>query len=273
MIATVAKLGAIVSMLLAEFGDFCTFCGHTMRWSFAVLFEKRYRAELLEQFYFVGTRSVVVVMVTGLFVGAVLAVQTVPQFKAAGMVEQMGSVVNLSVLRELGPVLAGVMLAGRVGGGLTAELGTMRVTQQIDALRAMGMDPLAVLVTPRFLACLLLIPVLAFYASFMGILGGYFISIGLYGVDGGAFWELASRMVGVYDIFYGPIKCLFFGAAMSLICCYKGFNCKPGAAGVGRACTESFVVSCMALLAIDLLLGMTLNTIIELVWGIKSMLA
>ncbi|HNX26473.1 MAG TPA: ABC transporter permease, partial [Phycisphaerae bacterium] len=113
----------------------------------------------------------------------------------------------------------------------------------------------------------------AFYASFMGILGGYFISIGLYGVDGGAFWELASRMVGVYDIFYGPIKCLFFGAAMSLICCYKGFNCKPGAAGVGRACTESFVVSCMALLAIDLLLGMTLNTIIELVWGIKSMLA
>ncbi len=212
------------------------------------------------------------VMITGLFVGAVLAVQTVQQFKAMGMIGRMGTIVNLSVLRELGPVLAGIMLAGRVGGGLTAELGTMRVTEQIDALRAMGTDPISVLVVPRFLAVVFLIPILALYTSFMGILGGYVISVHLYGANAAEFWTNATDTVHIYDIFYGPIKCFFFGAVMSLVCCYKGFRCAAGAAGVGRACTESFVASCMAILGLDFFLGMALNTIIEMVWGVQSLL-
>jgi len=224
---------------------------------------------LVPQLYEVGTRSVPVIMITGAFVGMVLAVQTVQQFKAIGLVARMGTIVNLSVLRELGPVLAGLMLAGRVGGGLTAELGTMRVTEQIDALSAMGADPIRILVVPRFLACVMLIPVLVLYANFMGILGGYVISVYIYGASGPEFWRHSAQAVGYFDIFYGLIKSLFFGAAISLICCYKGFHCRPGAAGVGRACTESFVASCMAILALDFFLGMFLNTIYETVFGLR----
>jgi phospholipid/cholesterol/gamma-HCH transport system permease protein len=270
---TLAQIGAWFVQWLAELGDFGRFCGQTFGWTLPALSRRRSYRTILQQFFEVGSRSVPVVMITGAFVGAVLAVQTVSQFKAVGMIGKMGTVVNLSVLRELGPVLAGVMLAGRVGGGLTAELGTMRVTEQIDALRVMGADPIRVLVVPRFVACVVLIPMLALYASFMGILGGYVISVELYGANGAEFWDNAAENVHGYDIFYGPIKCFFFGAVMSLICCYKGFHCQPGAAGVGRACTESFVASCMAILGLDFFLGMTLNTFIEMIWGMQIMLA
>jgi phospholipid/cholesterol/gamma-HCH transport system permease protein len=164
------------------------------------------------------------------------------------------------------------MLAGRVGGGLTAELGTMRVTEQIDALRAMGADPLRVLVVPRFLACVLLIPVLVLYADFMGILGGYAVSVFIYGVSGPEFWRNAARTVEYFDILYGPMKSIFFGMAIGLICCYKGFHCPPGAAGVGRACTESFVASTMAILALDFFLGTFLNTVYDFLFGFKAIL-
>jgi phospholipid/cholesterol/gamma-HCH transport system permease protein len=219
------------------------------------------------QMYQIGTLSLPVVIITGAFIGMVLAVQTIMQFKAIGREAAMGSIVNLSVLRELGPVLAGVMLAGRVGGGLTAELGTMRVTEQIDALRAMGSDPHRVLVVPRFLACVMLIPVLVLYTDFMGILGGYVISVHIYGVNAADFWYTARHTVELYDIFYGPIKSVFFGIAISLICCYKGFRSAPGAAGVGRACTEAFVASSMTIIALDFFLGMFLNSVYGFLFG------
>lgn len=268
----VVQLGAGTVHRLDGFGAFCRFCGRTFAWIFVVVSQRRGWREILYQFYQVGTRSVPVVMVTGVFVGAVLAVQSVQQFKAIGMISQMGAIVNLSVLRELGPILAGLVLAGRVGGGQTAELGTMRVTEQIEALRAIGADPIRVLVVPRFLACVLLIPILTLYASFMGILGGYIVSVYLYGANAAEFWSIAAQSVLISDIFYGPIKCLFFGGATSLICCYMGFTCQPGAAGVGRACTESFVASCLAIITLDFFLGMTLNTIIQIIWGVQLVL-
>jgi len=211
-------------------------------------------------------------MITGMFIGAVLAVQTVQQFKGIGMLSRMGTIVNMSVLRELGPVLTGLLLAGRVGGGLTAELGTMRVTEQIDALRAMGADPIRVLVVPRFLACVLLIPILVLYANAMGILGGYVVSVYIYGLNESEFWRNAQTAVENFDVYYGPLKSIFFGAVMSLVCCYKGFRCAPGAAGVGRACTQSFVASCMSILALNFFLGMLLNTIYEVVYGTRPLL-
>lgn len=266
------QLGDGVLHRVREFGSFCRFCGRTFGWIAFVISRRRGWREILHQFYQVGTRSVPVVMITGVFVGAVLAVQSVQQFKAIGMISQMGAIVNLSVLRELGPILAGLVLAGRVGGGQTAELGTMRVTEQIDALRAIGADPIRVLVVPRFLACVLLIPVLTLYASFMGILGGFVTSVYLYGANAAEFWSIAAKSVLIYDVFYGPVKCLFFGGATSLICCYMGFTCPPGAAGVGRACTESFVASCLAIITLDLFLGMTLNTIILIFWGVQIVL-
>ena len=264
----IASLGSRSVSGLAGFGDWCRFCGQTFAWLPAVARRKGARL-LLPQFYYVGTRSIPVMIITGAFIGAVLAVQTVAQFKAVGMEHRMGAVVILSTLRELGPVLAGIMLAGRVGGGLTAELGTMRVTEQIDALRVMGADPIRVLVVPRFLACVLLIPVLVVYANFMGIMGGYAVTVHVYGIPAGDFWRNAP--VEGYDIFYGLIKSVFFGAVTSLICCYKGFRCAAGAAGVGRACTQSFVASCMAILAIDFFVGMLLNSLYEYLYGLRPM--
>ena len=268
----IANLGKRTVGHLADFGDFCNFCARTLAWLFGAPSRWGSARLLLPQFYEVGTRSIPVVMITGAFVGAVLAVQTVAQFKGIGMADRMGTIVILSTLRELGPVLAGIMLAGRVGGGLTAELGTMRVTEQIDALRAMGADPIRVLVVPRFIACVLLIPVLVLYVDFMGIVGGYVVSVHVYGINSADFWRGPMRTVEHFDIFYGPIKSVFFGAAMSLICCYKGFRCSPGAAGVGRACTQSFVASCMAILALNFFLGMLLNTFYEFFFGVRSVL-
>ncbi|HOD84312.1 MAG: putative phospholipid ABC transporter permease protein MlaE [Planctomycetes bacterium ADurb.Bin126] len=257
----VANMGALTLGSLVTFGDFCRFSGRVLMWLPAGVTRWRNLRLLLPQLYEVGSRSVPVVLIIGAFVGAVLAVHMVMQFRAIGLVAQMGSIVNVAVLRELGPVLAGVLLAGRVGGGLTAELGTMRVTEQIDALRAMGADPLLVLVVPRFLACVLLIPVLVMYADFMGILGGYAVSVFVYGVNAQDFWRNAELAVNAFDVFYGPIKSVFFGVVIALVSCYKGFRCQAGAAGVGRACTQAFVANCMSIIAMDFFLGVALNQI------------
>jgi phospholipid/cholesterol/gamma-HCH transport system permease protein len=145
----------------------------------------------------------------------------------------------------------------------------MRVTEQIDALRAMGADPIRTLVVPRFLACVLLLPILVLYACSMGILGAYGISVWVYGISDADFWRRSVDAVSYFDIFYGPIKGVFFGAVIALICCYKGFRCLPGAAGVGRACTESFVASCMAVLTLDFFIGVILNTIYVQIYGFE----
>ncbi|RPI62016.1 MAG: ABC transporter permease [Planctomycetaceae bacterium] len=263
-------IGARTIRRVSAFGDFCRFTGQSLSWIFGVVTHWRNLRLVFPQFFEVATRSVPVVMITGMFVGMVLAVQAVMQFKALGLDAKLGTIVNLSALRELGPVLAGMMLAGRVGGGITAELGTMRVTEQIDALRAMGADPLRVLVIPRFLACVLMSPVLVMYTSVMAILGGFAISVYVYGINAKDFWESSAMSIGYFDIFQGPVKSLFFGAAISLVSCYKGFRCQAGAAGVGRACTEGFVISCMAILVLDLFIGMFLNTLEVFFYGMRS---
>jgi phospholipid/cholesterol/gamma-HCH transport system permease protein len=268
----IANLGQATVRRIDRFGDFCRFSGRALTWVPGGLSNRRKVSLVARQLYEIGVKSIPVVMITGIFVGMVLAVQVVQQFKSVGLEAHMGAIVNLSVLRELGPVLAGIMLAGRVGGGLTAELGTMRVTEQIDALQAMGADPIRVLVAPRLIACVLMVPLLVLYADFMGIWGGYVVSVHVYGVDSTDFWRFAERSVMMFDVFYGPIKCLFFGVAMSLICCYKGFHCEPGAAGVGKACTEAFVASAMVILCLNFFLGMLLNTISIGIWGLTPIL-
>jgi len=150
--AIIASVGRQTLRKLNGFGEFCRFCWQSVTWIPRGTTSWRNLRLLLPQLYSIGTESIPVVVVIGTFVGMVLAMQMVAQFESVGLIAQMGTIVNLSVLRELGPVLTGIMLAGRVGGGLTAELGTMRVTEQIDALRAMGSDPLRVLVVPRLLA-------------------------------------------------------------------------------------------------------------------------
>ncbi len=262
-------LGKLTTERLIAFGDFCGFSARALSLVPTSLTRRSSLLALRRQLYEIGTLSVPVVMVTGLFVGMVLAVQAFPQFKAVGMLASMGPLVNLSVLRELGPVLAGIMLAGRVGGGLTAELGTMRVTEQIAALQAMGASPIRVLVVPRFLACLILTPLLVVYADLMGILGGYLISVTIFGLSSAEFWRSSLDVLYSYDVLYGLAKSLAFGIALGLICCFKGFRCSAGAAGVGKACTQAFVASCMTILGLNLFLGILLNTIEELIFGLR----
>jgi phospholipid/cholesterol/gamma-HCH transport system permease protein len=182
------------------------------------------------------------------------------------MESRLGSVINLSLVRELGPVLAATMLAGRVGSAMAAELGTMRVTEQIDAMASMGADPVQYLVVPRFLACLLLIPALTIVADFMGIVGGAFYGVYLLGIDWHHYWVNSQEYVRGFDLFAGVFKSLFFGAAIALISCYRGFHCDAGAEGVGRAATTAFVYSFVVILLLDLFLAIGLDSLYFLFW-------
>ena len=223
------------------------------------------------QMNIIGVRSVPVVMITGAFVGMTLAVQAYDQLAGMGLEEHLGVLINISVVKELGPVLAAVMLAGRIGGALTAELGTMNVTEQIDAIRSMGTDPIRHLVAPRLLACLLLTPFLIIYADLMGIIGGYFVSVIQLGINSRAYWNFSANGVELWDICIGVIKGFFFGAAIAVISCYKGFTCKEGAQGVGRACTEAFVTSFISILALDFALAVIFKAIYNTFWPLKSL--
>jgi phospholipid/cholesterol/gamma-HCH transport system permease protein len=158
------------------------------------------------------------------------------------------------------------MLAGRVGSSMAAELGTMRVTEQIDALTSLGANPIRYLVVPRFLGCLLLIPALTIMADFMGVIGALFYAVFLLGIDSHSYLENSAQFVGSFDLFVGVFKSLFFGAAIALIGCHRGFNCDPGAEGVGRAATSAFVYSFVVILLLDLVLGITLDSIYYAIW-------
>jgi phospholipid/cholesterol/gamma-HCH transport system permease protein len=224
------------------------------------------RAELLPVGYSVGVLSVPVVAVTGLFIGMVLAVQAYGQFAALGLATRLGGIINVSVVRELGPVLAATMLAGRVGSAMAAELATMRVTEQIDALACLGVNPVHYLAAPRFLACVLLIPALTVLANFMGVMGGALICLQIYHVEGHYYWENTREYLGLWDVVTGLIKPIFFGAAIAVISCHRGFHSEAGAEGVGRAATRAFVASFIAILALDFFLALFLNNLYTYLW-------
>jgi phospholipid/cholesterol/gamma-HCH transport system permease protein len=214
----------------------------------------------------VGVGSIPVVVITGAFIGMVLAVQAYSMFHHLGIDTRLGQIINISVVRELGPVLAAVMLAGRVGSAMAAELATMRVTEQIDALACLGTNPVHYLGTPRFLACVLLIPLLTILANFMGVLGGAVVCIDVYHVEAHYYWENTQGFVGMWDLITGLIKPTFFGAAIAVICCHRGFYSEAGAEGVGRAATRAFVLSFIAILVLDFFLAMFLNNLYDYLW-------
>jgi phospholipid/cholesterol/gamma-HCH transport system permease protein len=267
----IALVGAKTIQTLSFFGRFGIFTWQTMRWMAPSLLLLRTWRRTMPLFYEVGNRTVPVIAVTGTFVGLVLAVQSYDQLKSAGFEERMGVLVSLSLVQELGPVLAGVMVAGRVGGALTAELGTMRVTDQISAMTVMGVDPVRYLVVPRFLACLLLTPLLTFFCDFCGSLSGWFIAVQLKNVPSGPYWFYIQESIEKWDIMVGLIKSLFFGGVIGLLSCYKGFHCRAGAAGVGQACTASFVMSFITILIADFFIGYFLSGLYRGLYGFKSL--
>ncbi len=259
----IADWGEVAMDGVVTLGQLARFSWQTLAW----LFTRGPRREtLLPNFYQVCVLSLPVVAMTGTFIGMVLAVNGAYQFAQLGLGTRQGAVINMALVRELGPVLAATMLAGRVGSRMAAELGTMRVTEQIDALASMGTNPIHYLVVPRFLACLLGIPALTVIADFMGVVGGYLYSVIILGIDKHHYWFNSAQFVGSWDLFTGIVKSLFFGAAIAMVACHRGFNCSPGAEGVGRAATAAFVLSFMLILILDLFLNITMNAIFFSIW-------
>lgn len=267
VLAHLAMVGSATADLVAGLGTFARFCLATLRW---ILFGPgqwlRPRL-LLPQLYQIGTRSAPVIMLVGGFIGMVLAIEMYNPFVAIGQEARLGGIIGISVVKQIGPVLAAVMLAGRVGGSVSAELGTMRVTEQLDALRAMGVDPVAHLVVPRVIACVTMIPLLTVFSDLLGILGGYMITVRGFGVNHQAYWDFSARFIFSYDVFTGLIKSLVFGLAIGLISCYKGFGCGSGARGVGRAATDAFVTSFVAIIVSNFFLAKLMNDVYVLIYG------
>jgi phospholipid/cholesterol/gamma-HCH transport system permease protein len=209
----------------------------------------------IREIYFAGVLSLIIILVSGLFVGMVLGLQGYDTLQRYGSAEALGVLVALSLVRELGPVVAGLLFASRAGSAITAEIGLMKATEQLSAMEMMAVDPIARVVAPRFWGGVLSMPLLAALFSAMGIFGGYLVGVVLIGVDEGAFWSQMQAAVDVRDdILNGVIKSVVFGFAVTLIAVFEGYDAVPTAEGVSRATTRTVVTSSLAILGLDFVL-------------------
>ena len=217
--------------------------------------------DLLYQIFSIGVKSQSVVLITGAFTGMVLAAQTYFQFHKVKMDTATLAVVSVSMCSELGPVLTALMVAGRVGAAMAAEIGTMRVTEQIDALRALATHPVDYLVVPRLVAAHIALPLLTAESIAIGIVGGYFVSVNLLGIEPAYLWYNMLKYTHDADLVIGLIKAFIYGGIIALIGCYKGLTCKLGAEGVGQATTEAVVYSSITILIANFFLTLVLGKI------------
>jgi phospholipid/cholesterol/gamma-HCH transport system permease protein len=245
-------VGRRTSAVFSEVGAVLVFLLQTLRWTVSRPF---YVKSVLKQMEQIGFNSIPVVLTTALSTGMVLALQSYTGFKRFGAETLIGTVVSLSMTRELGPVLTGLMVAGRAGAAMAAELGTMRVTEQIDALTTLATNPMKYLVVPRFIASTVMMFFLTILGMIIGIIGGYFVGVKVLGTNPVTYINNSINYTEVTDIWYGLIKALVFGAVIGIIGCYKGFNTEGGAEGVGKATTGAVVVSCMLILILDYFLS------------------
>lgn len=216
------------------------------------VFKPPYRWHLLlTQLFQIGVNSTLVISLIGLFTGAVLAVQGEYTLSKFGATAFTGSAVALSLIRELGPVLTALMVIGRAGSAITAEVGIMRITEQIDALRSMAVDPIKYLMVPRLIAGVIVMPLLTAMFIVVGIFGGYVVGIGLLGLSSGTFMSQMISAVSTLDVYSGLIKAVVFGFIFGWVCCYKGYTCGFGAVGVNKATTQSVVTASVAVLVVD----------------------
>jgi phospholipid/cholesterol/gamma-HCH transport system permease protein len=246
-------LGArIVNNWIWRLGFACRFLWFTLKESGASF--RRFHLTVRE-IYFTGVLSLVIILVSGLFVGMVLGLQGYDTLVRFGASEVLGVFVSLSLVRELGPVVAGLLFASRAGSAITAEIGLMKATEQLSAMEMMAVDPIARVVAPRFWAGVISMPLLAALFSAMGVFGGYLVGVRLIGVDEGAFWSQMQAAVDFReDVLNGVIKSLVFGIAVTWIAVYEGYDAAPTAEGVSGATTRTVVTSSLAILALDFVL-------------------
>jgi phospholipid/cholesterol/gamma-HCH transport system permease protein len=210
-----------------------------------------YFSEIINQMYYIGVQSLPIVALTSFFTGMILALQSGHEMAVFGAKMYVGTLVSLSLIRELGPVLTGVVIAGRVGAGIAAELGSMKVTEQIDALKAMGTDPVEKLVTTRFIAGLLMVPALTILADGLGITGGLLVSNSTFGISPQQYWKTVLDPLTLDDVIMGVIKPVIFGIMLIWTACYTGLSTTGGTEGVGRSTTNSVVISSILILVGD----------------------
>ncbi|HYX64882.1 MAG TPA: lipid asymmetry maintenance ABC transporter permease subunit MlaE [Burkholderiales bacterium] len=250
--ARLERVGSTVTSAVLRLGFASRFLSYLVLHSGTAL--RRFHLTIAE-IYFAGVLSLVIIVVSGLFVGMVLGLQGYETLQRYGSSEALGILVALSLVRELGPVVAGLLFASRAGSAITAEIGLMKATEQLSAMEMMAVDPIARVVAPRFWAGVISLPLLAVLFSAMGIFGGYLVGVQMIGVDPGAFWSQMQAAVDVrQDILNGVIKSVVFGIAVTWIAVFEGYDAPPTAEGVSRATTRTVVTSSLAILALDFVL-------------------
>jgi phospholipid/cholesterol/gamma-HCH transport system permease protein len=231
--------------------------------AFAGVFKRpKYLAETIAQMDAIGVGSLTIIVLTGFFTGGVLTVQTFPTLKAYGAQSQTGYLVAISLVRELGPVLCALMVTGRVGSAISAELGSMVVSQQIDAMRALGTDPIRKLVMPRLIALLISLPLLTVLADVLGIVGGWATAIGLYSVSSSVFIASVRDGITTDDLIGGIVKPLVFSLIIGTVACRQGLHTQGGTVGVGRSTTRAVVWASIIVIIADYFLAKALQVVL-----------
>lgn len=248
-------IGARVTLLCTTTGRFMLFFWCTIK---TLIYTKPKYGKIAEQMYQIGVQSLVITIITGAFAGAVLAYQSFEGLRKFGGEELLGALVALSITRELGPVLTGLMVTGRAGSSIAAEIGTMRITEQIDALDTLRINPYQYLIIPRIIGATLIMPFLTVFSMIAGTLGGYIIATQILGLTPDEYTAHISEFIDVFDVIGGLIKAAAFGFVISWVSCYKGFNTSGGARGVGLATTNSVVASSILIIIVNYFLAMIL---------------
>jgi len=241
---------------IQEIGQYAVLVWETLH---SLLREKKYWREIIYQIYFIGVKSQSVVLITGAFTGMVLTAQSYFQFSRVQMETATLALVSVSMCSELGPVLTGLMVAGRAGAAMAAELGTMRVTEQIDALRTLATHPVDYLIAPRVLATFIALPLLTAESIVIGIGAGYVVAVYLLHIDQVYVWGNMIKYSGTHHVYSGLIKAAIFGVIISSVSAFKGLNCPQGAEGVGKATTEAVVAASISILICNFFLTMSVG--------------
>jgi phospholipid/cholesterol/gamma-HCH transport system permease protein len=248
MTTVLTQLGRTTLFLLREMGRMLLFLGTTLAW----LSRPPFRPfQMLKQLHFIGFKSSFVVVLTAAFTGMVLGLQGYYSLRKFGAEAALGSAVALSMIRELGPVLASLMVTARAGSAMTAEIGIMRITEQIDAMDTMAINPLQYLISPKFVAALVGVPLLVGIFDVVGIYGGYLVGVELLGVNAGSYWSSIESAVEWKDVYGGMLKSVCFGVIISWVCCYKGYYTRMSSEGLGTATTEAVVLTSVLILVWD----------------------
>ncbi|MGO9612126.1 MAG: MlaE family ABC transporter permease [Dissulfurispiraceae bacterium] len=252
IVRLIRAMGSRTLTFVRTMGDMFIFLLHSLFHMFIPPFKHRL---LLREIRFIGTRSMTVIILMGSFTGMVIALQSFYTLRKVGSEALVGPAVALSLIRELGPVLSALTVTGRAGSALSAEIGIMRITEQIDALTSMALNPIRYLITPKIVAAIIVFPLLTSLYDVIGIFGGYLVSVKLLGITAGTYFSQMKQFVDMQDVIIGLYKSLSFGVIVLWICCYKGFYTGYGAEGVSKATTEAVVMSSVLIIIWDYFIG------------------